>query len=114
MAWDIETWLKVASFIISIGAMVYAWFSSRRNNVDKHMADTDEKVRTLQGQVRELKSTVAGLPAKEDLHGIQLQLAHQSGAMNEIKAILDGNAKIMGRLEDIVRRHEDHLLNGGR
>jgi hypothetical protein len=54
------------------------------------------------------------MPGKDDMHGLQLELVKQTGAMNEMRAVMAGNAKIMERLEIIVSRHEAHLLDGGK
>ena len=32
--------------------------------------------------------------------------------MSRMEAVMEGNTKIMSRLEQIVSRHEDHLLKG--
>ena len=34
------------------------------------------------------------------------------GELKEMRAVMEGNTKIMARVENIVARHEDHLLEG--
>jgi hypothetical protein len=54
------------------------------------------------------------MPGKDDMHSLQLELVKQTGSLNEMRAVMEGNAKIMARLEAIVTRHENHLLDGGK
>jgi hypothetical protein len=52
------------------------------------------------------------MPGTGDIHALQLELVKQTGSLAEMRAVMEGNAKIMARLETIVSRHEDHLIGG--
>jgi hypothetical protein len=53
------------------------------------------------------------MPAKDDMHQLQISLTSMAGDMRELRAVIRGNNDVMVRLETIVTRHEDHLLSGG-
>ena len=61
-----------------------------------------------------LEQTVSDMPSREDIHKVELQLSGMTGSLSRIEAVMAGNNEIMKRLETIVSRHEDHLLNGRR
>lgn len=111
MNFDFDTALKLASFAISVGAMVYAFFVNRRKDVDERFRDGSKRMDRHDGRIATLEQTVQAMPEKEDLHQLQLKLAEMNGSLLRMTAVMDGNAQIMGRLETIVSRHEDHLLN---
>lgn len=114
MAVNLDLWIKAASFAISIGAAIYAWFATRRADVDEHFERADTQIRDTEIRLRDLEHRVEAMPGREDLHDIQLQLERQTSAINELKAVVRGGQQIMSRQENVVMRLEEHLLGGGR
>lgn len=114
MSFDIDTVLKVASFALSIAAMIYAFFVNRRKDVDERFREGTKRMDRHESRLASLEQTVQTLPGKDDLHAMQLEMVKQTGSLNEMRAVMEGNSKIMARLEAIVSRHEDHLLDGGK
>lgn len=97
-----------------VGSIVYTFIATRRKDVDRRI---DELNARLDRQDRRLASVEQGVslqPGKEELHAIQLEIARMGGQLGRVEAVMEGNAKIMERLEKIVGRHEDHLLSGGK
>lgn len=58
-----------------------------------------------------LDAIVPALPKADDLHRLQLAIAEMRGDHRELRAVMTGNAQMMGRLEVIVQRQEEHLLS---
>ncbi len=114
MDFDIDTGLKVASFAISIAAMIYAFFVNRRKDVDERFREGSKRMDRHENRIAAVEQTVQTMPGKDDMHSLQIELVKQTGSLNEMRAVMEGNAKIMARLETIVSRHEDHLLEGGK
>ena len=92
MQLDADTVIKFISLGLSLAAIVYAFFANRGDRMDRQ-----------ERRIAALEQTVKSLPAKEDVHNLQIQLVR-----------MEGNAKVMSRMETIVSRHEDHLLGGNR
>lgn len=124
MVIDPDFAIKAVSFLLSIAAMVYSFIATRRKDVDENLKALRDHVDTRDAELSNrqdrhdnrlltLEQTVQSLPGKDDMHQLQLELAKMSGEMREMNAVMSGNAKIMSRLEAIVSRHEDHLLDGG-
>ncbi|WP_349538351.1 DUF2730 family protein [Sagittula sp. NFXS13] len=95
----IDLAFKALTLSLSVGALLIAFFRTRGDRMDRHEV-----------RLQRLEQTVQGLPGKEDLHTLQLEAVKQTGALSEMRAVMAGNAKIMERLEIIVTRHEQHLL----
>lgn len=49
-----------------------------------------------------------------DPHQLHLTVKDMQGDLKTMNAVMEGNNKIMGRLELIVGRHENHLLDGAK
>ena len=114
----------IAAFLGSAGT-IWAFLSrgSKRNaerimalddRLDAALADIGARANQHESRISRIEQTIAALPAKEDMHALQLELARMSGHLGVINATMEGNAKVMSRLEAIVSRHEDHLLSGAK
>jgi len=105
-----DTAIKAASFVLSIAAMGYALFANRRKYVDERFKEGSGRMDRHEARIARLEQTVSTMPGSGDIHGIQLNMERMTGAMQRLEAVMEGNAKIMARLETIVTRHEEHLL----
>ncbi|WP_065322692.1 DUF2730 family protein [Tritonibacter mobilis] len=110
--------LAALALLVSLCTTVFAWFSSRRSNVEARFQRVDERFKEgsdrmdrQEGRIARVEQSVQSLPSKDDLHQIELTLANVAGTMQRMEAVMEGNQKIMSRLETVVTRHEDHLLN---
>lgn len=92
-----------ASFLLSLTAMVVAWLRTRRR-------DLDERIGALGQRVDTLERSMHGVPGREDVHSLKLGLSELAGEIRVVGAQLSGQRDILGRLEAVVTRHEDHLL----
>ncbi len=114
MTLDLDLLLKFVTFAISIGAMVYAFFANRRKDVDQRFHDGTQRMNRIDARVTRLEQEIKTLPGTADMHQLQLQLSELNGSLREVHAVMEGNAKVMTRVEAIVSRHEDHLLEGAK
>ncbi|SEK33767.1 Protein of unknown function [Roseovarius azorensis] len=121
--WDI--FWKALGVIFPILAALYTFIATRRKDLDARLdardasvnsklEDGDDRMDRHENRIARIEQTISSMPGKDDMHALQLELVKQTGAMNEMRAVMEGNAKIMARLEIIVSRHEDHLLDGGK
>ncbi|WP_246534518.1 DUF2730 domain-containing protein [Aliiroseovarius lamellibrachiae] len=114
MTIDLDTALKLFTVILSVGTAVYAFFVNRKKDTDERFTAGSKRMDDHDKDIASLKQSVRSMPGKDDIHALQLEAVKQTGALREMQAVMDGNAKIMSRLETIVSRHEDHLLDGGK
>jgi hypothetical protein len=111
---DLDTFLKLSSFALSFSAIIWTFFATRQKDTDKRFKEGSDRMDRHENRILSLEQTVKVMPGKDDLHAVQLELTRMSGTMETMSAIMEGNQKIMSRLETIVSRHEDHLLSEGR
>lgn len=114
MSFDVDTGIKMAGFALSLAAIIYSWFSGRKKDVDERFKEGSKRMDRQESRIAALEQAVKTLPGKDAFHSVQLEMVKQTGSLNEMRAVMEGNAKIMLRLETIVSRHEDHLLDGGK
>lgn len=108
---ELKDLASIASVALSIGAMVYAFFASRKKDNAQQFEGVNARMDELEHRLTRTEARLDNAPSSEDIHGLQLQMERMSGGLGKVVAVMEGNAKIMERLENIVSRHEDHLLN---
>ncbi len=102
------------SLILSVITLVFAWMRTRRQDVEQRLKAGDDKLEAHDLRLARLEQTLTGMPAKDDMHTLQLSLTEMRGDLREMRATMKGSNEIMRRLETIVTRHEDHLLDGAK
>lgn len=118
---DPDLALKILGLAIPLGGIIYTWFATRQKDVDEAFKDIGERLNTgskrmdtleLRAQATEL--ALGNMPNKDDMHSLQLMLAEMGGEMKAIGAHIGAQRDVMRRLETVVTRHEDHLLDKGK
>ena len=118
-------WVAAFAGLLGFGTTIWNIFSSgARNNAKRiselaqetasKLTDLDRSNAALKGRLDAMERSIAAAPGREDVHALHIALADLKGDMKAMQATMEGNGKIMQRLETIVTRHEDHLLDGGR
>ena len=115
MILDLEAATKVLSLlslIVSLSAAAYAWFASRRKDVDKRLEEGSKRMDRHDLRLQSLEQTVQTMPNKDDMHRVELSIGEIAGDIRVQTATLSGMFEALKRTEAVVSRHEDHLLKG--
>lgn len=102
------------SVVLSVIVIIFTWFRTRRHDVDGRFKAGSERMDAHERRISSLEQTVNVMPDKDDMHALQIEITRMVGKLGQMQATMEGNAKIMERLEVIVSRHEDHLIDGAR
>lgn len=117
------------SFILAVITMLFTWWRTSRDKAEGRVADleADLNVRmkdvtdVLGGQnqrIVSLEREIDAMPSANEMHEIKLSLEKMRGELGQqlasIGATLAGQAELFRRMEEVVSRHENHLLESGR
>lgn len=100
---------KAGGFMLSIAAMIYAWFMSRRKDVDERIGEVAKAHAELEGRVAKIENLITAMPGKDDMHRLEMTLMDMGGDMKAMRATMKAMSESLSRTEGIVSRHEDHL-----
>ncbi|WP_127748505.1 DUF2730 family protein [Parasedimentitalea marina] len=121
MTLDYDLALKTLGVAIPLGGIIYTWFATRQKDVDEALKTVSSRLDTGSKrmdqhdlEIQALQQTVASLPAKEDMHRLELTMSDIGGEIKAIAAHIGAQRDVMRRLETVVTRHEDHLLDKGK
>lgn len=102
------------SLVLSVIVIGFTWFRTRRHDVDDRFKTGSDRMDRHDNRITVLEQAITVMPDKDDMHRLQLEMVKMTGSLGQMQAVMEGNAKIMERLETIVSRHEDHLLEGNK
>ena len=108
------TLANLANMLWSIFSGPTRKLSSRLGDAEQRLSEIERRAERHAQQLVGVSQTVNAMPGLQQTHALELALADIRGNLREIGATMEGNAKIMARLEMVVTRHEDHLLEGGK
>lgn len=125
---DFNGWMAIGgalALLISLSTSVWTIFSgpSKANakRIDDHAKATDDRfaegrhrMDRHDARIARLEQSLQELPTKDDMHRVLLAVEGMKGQLGVMNAKLDGQENIMARLENVVTRHEEHLLEGKR
>lgn len=98
------------SVALSALVAVYTWFRTRGDKVAERLKLGSDRMDRHENRIVALEQSMREMPDKDSLHRLELMMASMSGDLKAISATMAGNAEVTKRLEAIVSRHEQHLL----
>ncbi|MEP1522087.1 MULTISPECIES: DUF2730 family protein [Ascidiaceihabitans] len=114
MGWDADTWTKVFSLALSVGAMVFAWFATRSKHVDGQFKAGSKRMTEIETRVSAVEQQMNAMPSQQDFHRLELTLSEIGGDIKAMRAERGATNEAIARIERVVSRHEDHLLDGSK
>ncbi|RJE87123.1 DUF2730 family protein [Paracoccus onubensis] len=96
--------------IVTVVLAFIGWFRMRHAAIDKRIDDCNDRLDRQEVRLGSVQQTLQTMPGKDEMHGLSMSISEMRGEMREMRAVMEGNNRIMERLETIVTRHEDHLL----
>jgi len=103
---DLSVWLYAASLFGSLLAGAFALHVKRD-------AATRREQLILESRLARIETRVEGLPDKGALHDLAISVTRVEGDMKSLVTHIGGIETGMRRIETVVNRQEDWLLNRG-
>jgi hypothetical protein len=98
-------------FLLTGLALLFTWWRTRDAGVDNLFKAGAERMTSLDRRLAVLEMTIQSLPARQDFHQLDLGMSEMRGDMRALMAKLEGQSEIMKRIEAMVSRHEEHLMD---
>ncbi len=109
---DIVLWFAALSTIVSFGTVIWNIFSGpSKKNADRISA-VSARLDDHGLRLSAVEQSQRSLPKTSDMHELELAMTRLQGEIKTMSAVMAGQSQIMERLETIVGRHENHLLDG--
>ncbi len=109
---NVEFWIRVLGFLLSVGAMLFAYIRTRRQDVDDRLKALEGRADKQDAKIKEVDQTIKSLPEKDDIHNMEIAITKLVGKIDVMGTHVEGQREVMKRVELVVTRHEEHLLSG--
>lgn len=96
--------------IVTVLLAAIGWVQVRWGVLSKRLDDQASRLESHAERLTGMEAALRQLPAREDLHRMEVSVTTMTGKLETVAAHLSGQRDIMTRLEAVVSRHEDHLL----
>lgn len=110
MNFTFDLTISLGLIVTLVGAII-GWVRMLHKRLEARIDVAGERLDRHEGRILLAEQTLQMLPAKSDLHRVEIALERIGGDMREIRASMTGNQQIMSRLEAVVTRQDDYLMN---
>ncbi|ETD85736.1 DUF2730 family protein [Rhodobacter capsulatus] len=110
----IVVWAVALSQLLTFGLTIWNLMASGSRANAKRLAEQAAVLDAHNLRITGLETGRSQLPSNKDLHELELAMEQLKGDIRAMTAAMTGQSAIMERLEQIVARHEQHLLDGGK
>jgi hypothetical protein len=110
----IVVWVVVLTQLLNFGLMVWNLMSSGSRANTKRLDEHAVQIDGHNLRIGSVEQTLRNGPTSADMHELELTLERALGKMETLSAVLEGHVAIMERLETVVARHENYLLDGSK
>ena len=107
-------WVAALALLLSFGTSIWNIIGSSARNNGKRIDDLAKRSEQTEARMASVEQTLRGMPGKDDLHQVILALTEMRGDLKAMNTELKSTNGIMARMENIVTRHEEHLLGGAK
>lgn len=107
-------WALALSTLINFGTVIWNIFSGPSKKNGARLDAMAVTMTAVEARVATIEQAHRALPSKDDIHELELSMERLKGEMKTLSQVMSGQAQITERMEAILNRHEDHLLQSGR
>lgn len=109
---DLLVWISGLALILSFGGTVWTIFSGPSKKNGERITALTARLDDHGLRLSAAEQAQRSLPKTSDMHELELAMTRLQGEIKTMSAVMSGQSQIMERLETIVGRHENHLLDG--
>ena len=103
-------WAAALTTLFNFAFLIWGVFSGPARRNAGQIEALSGRLGALDQRVSGMEHSMRVIPAKEELHELELAMTRLQGEMKTMSEAMRGQAEIMKRLEHLVGRHEDHLI----
>lgn len=105
-------WIAAIGTILSVATAIWTIFSGPSKKNGERIAAVTLRLDDHGLRLSAVEQAQKSLPKTSDMHELELAMTRLQGEIKTMSAVMTGQSQIMERLEAIVGRHENHLLDG--
>ncbi len=104
---NVVAWVAALSLLLNFGLTIWNLVASGSRENSKRIESHAARLTALDHRITGVEQAQRTAPVKDDLHQLHLSMSNMGGDVREMKAI-------MARMEVVLNRHEEHMLDGSK
>jgi hypothetical protein len=105
-------WALALTAIVNFLTNLWTIFSGPSKRNAATLAEHATTLSRIETRLQSVELKQASLPTTEGMHQLELSMEQMRGEMKTMAVQMKGQTEIMERLEAIVGRHDNHLMQG--
>lgn len=98
----IKVYLEFVVLVAAIGSWVYVWVSNRNRARQTEVDALQKRAERQRRDIDRVAQRIDNVPAKEDVHALQLAIAEVKGEMGALNQTIKPIGHALRRLEDYL------------
>lgn len=99
-----------AGVIVTVLLAIIGWLQMRWGALEKRQGALADRVEGHSTRLASVEAAMRSMPGRDELHRMEVGITKMAGKMETVAAHMAGQRDLMGRMEAVVARHEEHLL----
>ncbi|WP_417691531.1 DUF2730 family protein [Roseibium sp.] len=102
-----KDWASLLAVLLSIGALVHSWITSKAKVNAEHLKVVDEKLIDQDRRVQAIEGELKHLPGKDDVNDLKLSIAELRGTIGRLDESLSGISRTVRRVEGFLLKESE-------
>lgn len=107
-------WVVALNMLLTFALTIWNLMASGSRANAKRLDAHDGQLQQHEARISAVEQGQEALPSIQNMHQLELAMVTLKGEIVAMREVMAGNAAIMTRLENVVARHDAHLLEAGR
>lgn len=107
-------WALALSTLINFGTVIWNIFSGPSKKNGARLDGMAVTLAALETRIAASEMSQRTLPSRDDIHELELSMERLKGEMKTLGQAMATHSDNANRVEAILTRHEEHLLQAGR
>ena len=107
-------WVVALNMLLTFALTIWNLMASGSRANAKRLDAHADQLHQHEARISTVEQAQGSLPSIKDIHQLELAMAGLKGEIARMSQVMTGNAAIMERLENVVARHDAHLLEASK
>ena len=107
-------WVVALNMLLTFALTIWNLMASGSRANAKRLDAHEDQLQQHEARISAVEQGQEALPSIQNMHQLELAMVTLKGEIVAMREVMAGNAAIMTRLENVVARHDAHLLEAGR
>jgi hypothetical protein len=107
-------WVVALNMLLTFALTIWNLMASGSRANAKRLDGHADQLQQHEARISTVEQGQGSLPSLQEMHKLELAMVRLEGEIAAVGRVMAGNVAIMERLENVVARHDAHLLEASK